>query len=215
VALLLYSKKKTFHPSILSYILTCIQFFHYFHLVITLINRTTVPAQKTEDRHKSSLTAVQSAKNQPGLSTSASYIAVLAMTAAQSLKRLTNFPEAVNPKHLDHSKKNSLEAVARTRRTDLARSRSPTSGVQRAIAGAAADVMLVAGLGLPTFRGTWTSRLCLGVEFQRAGDEFRGVEAVGLGLEDLDEMARNLSRKCCSQSAEGIVAVVSDLTWPV
>jgi hypothetical protein len=64
-----------------------------------------VPAQKTEDRHKSSLTAVQSAKNQPGLSTSASYIAVLAMTAAQSLKRLTNFPEAVNPKHLDHSKK--------------------------------------------------------------------------------------------------------------
>ena len=43
------------------------------------------------------------------------------------------------------------------------------------------------------FRGM--SLLCL-------GDEFRGVDA---GLEDLDEPARNLSRKCCSQSAEGIM----------
>jgi len=65
--------------------------------------------------------------------------------------------------------------------------------------------MFVAGLRLPRFRGTWASRLCLGVEFQRAGDEFRGVEAAG--LEDLDELAMNLSRKCCSQSAEGIVLV--------
>jgi hypothetical protein len=57
------------------------------------------------------------------------------------------------------------------------------------------------------FRGM--SLLCLGdelgIEFQRAGDEFRGVGDVGLGLEDLDEPARNLSRKCCSQSAEGMM----------
>jgi hypothetical protein len=67
------------------------------------------------------------------------------------------------------------------------------------------------------FRGIWMSLLRLGVElgvveFQRAGDEVRGdvIEDVGpglgLGLDDLEELlAMNLSRKCCSQSAEGIV----------
>jgi hypothetical protein len=58
---------------------------------------------------------------------------------------------------------------------------------------------LVVGLRLLVFRGM--SLLCL-------GDEFRGVDA---GLEDLDEPARNLSRKCCSQSAEGIMWF--DLVW--
>ena len=52
---------------------------------------------------------------------------------------------------------------------------------------------LIFGLRLLLFRGM--SLLCL-------GDEFRGVDA---GLEDLAEPARNLSRKCCSQSAEGIM----------
>jgi hypothetical protein len=68
---------------------------------------------------------------------------------------------------------------------------------------------LVVGLRVLVLRDVCASMLCLGVEFQRAGDEFRGVEAAG--LEDLEELAMNLSRKCCSQSAEGIVA--GDLVW--
>jgi hypothetical protein len=40
---------------------------------------------------------------------------------------------------------------------------------------------------------------------QRAGDEFRGVGDVGLGLDALEEPAKYLSRKCCSQSADGML----------
>jgi hypothetical protein len=62
-------------------------------------------------------------------------------------------------------------------------------------------------------RGIWASSLfCLGIVLvlQRAGDEFRGVGDVGLGLDALDELARNLSRKCCSQSADGMFV---SLVW--
>jgi len=66
----------------------------------------------------------------------------------------------------------------------------------------------LAGLRLLVFRGIWKS-FCRDIEFQRAGDEVRGVDelglGIGLGLDDLDELAMNLSRKCCSQSAEGMV----------
>jgi hypothetical protein len=73
-----------------------------------------------------------------------------------------------------------------------------------------------AGLRLLALRGIWTSSLfCLGIVLvlQRAGDEFRGVGDVGLGLEARDELARNLSRKCCSQSAEGMVLVLVRAGW--
>jgi hypothetical protein len=85
-----------------------------------------------------------------------------------------------------------------------------TSGTQWGAAAGAVDVTmgspceLVVGLRVLVLRGICASRLCLSVELQRAGDEFRGVDAAG--LEDLEELAMNLSRKCCSQSAEGIVA---------
>lgn len=78
---------------------------------------------------------------------------------------------------------------------------------QRAAAAGAVEEISGSRCELLVFRGIWASRLCRGDEVQRAGDEFRGIEAVGLGLEDLEELARNLSRKCCSQSAEGMVVV--------
>jgi hypothetical protein len=64
-------------------------------------------------------------------------------------------------------------------------------------------------------RGVWTSLFCLGIVLvlQRAGDEFRGVGDVGLGLDARDELARNLSRKCCSQSAEGMALVWVAALW--
>ena len=85
-------------------------------------------------------------------------------------------------------------------------------GAQRAAvaAGPAVDAMSgirgeLAGPRLLMFRGIWKS-FCRGIEFQRAGDEVRAVDelGLGLGLDDLDELAMNLSRKCCSQSAEGM-----------
>jgi hypothetical protein len=106
-----------------------------------------------------------------------------------------------------------------------AKSDSPTTHAAQCAAGAGAgagavDVMTgarcePAGLRLLVFRGIWTSLFCLGIVLvlQRAGDEFRGVGDVGLGLEARDELARNLSRKCCSQSAEGMAMVWFGFGW--
>lgn len=47
--------------------------------------------------------------------------------------------------------------------------------------------------------------LCFVVRLRRAGETGELWGEDGVGLEGREELAMNLSRKCCSQSAEGMV----------
>jgi hypothetical protein len=70
----------------------------------------------------------------------------------------------------------------------------------------AADVVFVATRSEPDERGVGRS-LYLALGLQRAGDALRGCGWDDVGVVGLEELAMNLSRKCCSQFAEDIVVV--------